>query len=263
MPGRSASRASSFVLATVVVMAIGTADGRPARRRGVRAVGAVATVAVTLVSVTLVAGCTSSSPSAQKRTSLSASSTSATSTPSLTPSITTSTTTATTASTSPKPTSSTSLGGDCAAVLPVVAVDRAVGKTVPGQTAFVINVPDYSIGQVERVNCQYGLVTPKGKTVASAPLVEASVSLYDTSAHAATRVAATQETWREHQAIPHAVTVAGHRGVVLVGYGPPLLVLGVGARTLAISAATTLVPAARTDAVLVALAASALRGAGG
>jgi hypothetical protein len=148
-------------------------------------------------------------------------------------------------------------------VLPLLTVDRAVGKTVPGRTSFIVNVPDYTIGQVERINCQYGLVTPKGKTAPTAPLVEASVSLYDTNAHANARVAATKETWREHGATPHAVTVSGHPAVVLTGYGSPLLVLGVGARTVALSVSATLVPAARSDAVMVSLAASALHGAGG
>lgn len=145
----------------------------------------------------------------------------------------------------------------------MLTVDRAVGKTVPGKTAFIVNVPDYTIGQVERINCQYGLVTPAGKTAPAAALVEASVSLYDTNAHANARVAATKEAWREHGATPHAVTVAGHPAVVLTGYGSPLLVLGVGARTVALSVAAKLVPAARRDAVLVSLGASALHGAGG
>ena len=166
-------------------------------------------------------------------------------------------------STTPHPTSSTSLGGDCTSVLPLLTVDRLVGKTVVGKTAFVINIPNYALGQVERVNCQYGLVIPKGKKVASAPQVEVSVSLYDTNAHAAARVAATKETWLEGGAVPHAVTVHGHPGVVLVGFGSPLLVLGAGARTVAVSISPTLVTAAKRDAVMTALAGGALSGAGG
>ena len=148
-------------------------------------------------------------------------------------------------------------------MLPVISVDHAVGKTVAGTTAFVVDAPDYAVGQVQRVNCQYGLVTPKGKKTPSAPQVEVSASLYDTTAHATARVAATQETWREHGALPHSVTVRGHPGTVLIGYGSPLLVLGVGARTVAVSIAPTLVTAARRDVVLIALAAGALSGAGG
>ncbi len=223
---------------------------------------AAAVLAAALTVLLGLTACTgdSASPSSQtSSTTGSASSASATTTATA-PS---STATTTAKPTTPKPTSSTSLGGDCPAVLPVLTVDKAVGKTVPGRTSFIVNVPDYTIGQVERINCQYGLVTPAGKTTPGAPLVEASVSLYDTNAHASARVAATTETWREHGAIPHAVTVAGHPAVVLVGYGVPLLVLGVGARTLALGVSATLVPAARRDAVMVSLAASALHGAGG
>ena len=208
----------------------------------------------------LLAACTGNS--AKSKADLTPS-TPSTSISSATPSTPPSTSATTKPSTTPRPTSSTSLGGDCTSVLPVLSVDRAVGKTVAGQTAFVVDAPNYAIGQVERVNCQYGLTTPKGKKTTSTPLVEVSVSLYDTSAHASARVAATKETWREGGAVPHPVTVAGHPGVVLIGHGSPLLVLGVGARTVAVSIAATLVTAARRDAVLTALAGGALRGAGG
>ena len=148
-------------------------------------------------------------------------------------------------------------------MLPLLTVDKVVGKPVPGKTQFVIDAPDATIGQVERINCQYGLVVPKGKKVPGPPQVEVSVSLYDTNAHAAARVAATKETWREHGAVPQTVTVRGRAGVVLIGYGPPLLVLGAGGRTVAVTVAAALVPAARRNVVMVALASSALSGAGG
>lgn len=218
--------------------------------------------AVALTLMLGLAACTSNAGSSAKKTP-SASLAGPSTTSAATPSSPASTSTTTTKPTRPKPTSSTSLGGDCPTVLPLVTVDRAVGKAVPGKTSFIVDLPAYPIGQVERINCQYGLVTPKGTTTPSAPLVEASVSLYDTTAHANARVRATRETWREHGASPHAVTVAGRPAVVLIGYGSPLLVLGVGSRTVALSVAPTLVPAARRDAVLTALAASALHGAGG
>ena len=208
------------------------------------------------------AACTGNSASSGSTTSSTAGSTSSVTT-SATVASSASTATTTAKPTTPNPTSSTTLGGDCAAVLPLLTVDRLVGKTVAGRTEFIVNLPDHTIGQVERINCLYGLVVPPGKTTYAAPLVDAIVSLYDSSAHANARVAATKETWREHGAAPHAVTVAGHPAVVLLGYGSPLLVLGVGARTLALSVSATLVPSARRDAVMVSLAASALHGAGG
>ena len=67
-------------------------------------------------------------------------------------------------------------------------------------------------------------------------------------------MAATKETWLEGGAVPHTVTVHGHPGVVLIGFGSPLLVLGVGARTVAVTVSPALVTAARRDAVMTALA---------
>ena len=227
--------------------------------------GRAAGIAALLILLLGLTACTSHAASANKTTP-STTGSGASATGSATGSATSTTTTRSTSATptTPKPTSSTTLGGDCPAVLPVVTVDRVVGKPVPGKTSFIVNLPDYPIGQVQRINCQYGLATPAGKTTPpSAPLVEASVSLYNTAAHATARVAATRETWREHGASPRAVTVAGHPAVVLTGYGSPLLVLGVGARTVALSVAATLVPATRLDAVLTSLAASALHNAGG
>ena len=163
----------------------------------------------------------------------------------------------------PKPTSSQTLGGDCSSILPVTAVDKAVGAAVPGKTAFIVNQPDPTIDQVERVNCRYGLVDPpKGKKAGPAP-VEVSVSLYASSASAAKRIDATEEEWRQNSAHPHTVQVAGHNGTVLLGYGDPLLVLAVGPRTVAASIAPTVTKPANVDAVLAGLAAAALRGAGG
>jgi hypothetical protein len=237
-------------------MGIGGFDESNPRRFGGLLAAALA------LSLGLVA-CTGGSASPNSNTTSTAGSTASLSTTLASSSASESTPTASLTPTTPNPTSSTTLGGDCATVLPVLAVDRLVGKTVPGRTELVVNLPDHTIGQVERISCLYGLLLPKGKTTYAAPLVEAIVSLYDTTAHANARVAATKETWREHGATPHAVTVAGHPAVVLTGFGSPLLVLGAGARTVALSMSATLVPAARRDAVMVSLAASALHGAGG
>ena len=240
-----------------------TPSGREFIGRGRALIGLLVLLALASVAVT---ACSGDSTSANKTSALSGSSSvEVTSTPVGTATTSASARPSTTKATptTPKPTSTTTLGGDCSSVLPLLDVDKAVAKTVPGKTAFIVNVPDYSIFQVERVNCQYGLVTAKGKTTPAAPLVEASVSLYNTNAHATARVDATIETWREHSAVPHKVTVAGHPGVVLTGYGTPLLVLGVGPRTFAIGISSALVAAARQDAVLVELATSALHGSGG
>lgn len=148
-------------------------------------------------------------------------------------------------------------------MLPQSAVDQAVGRLVLGQTSFIVNIPDATIGQVERIDCQYGLAAAKkGKKAAPAP-IEVSVSLYASSALAAKRIAATEEEWRQNGAIPHAVKVGTHPGIVLTGNGNPLLIVADGPRTVAADIVPSVVKANKIDSVLAALAASALRGAGG
>ena len=142
-------------------------------------------------------------------------------------------------------------------------MDKAVGTPVPGKTAFIVNLPDATIGQVERVNCRYGLAAAAPGKKAPNALVEVSVSLYESRSAAAKRISATEEEWRQNSASPHTVQVAGHPATVLTGYGDPLLVVAAGPRTVAASIDPSVAKPAARDRVLVALAAAALRGAGG
>lgn len=164
---------------------------------------------------------------------------------------------------SAKPTSSTTLGGDCFSILPVTAVDRAVGAPVLGKTAFIVNEPDASVGQVERVNCRYGLRPAAAGKKAPPARVEVSVSLYASNSLAIKRIDATEEEWRQNGATPHAVKVARSGGIVLTGFGNPLLVVAAGPRTVAVNIAPDVTKTANQDKVLTALAAAALSGAGG
>lgn len=167
------------------------------------------------------------------------------------------------ASSSPRPTPTTSLRGTCDSVLPSIAVDQAVGVTIVGRTAFIVNEPDRKAGQVRRLNCRYGIAAVRAGSKQTDTKVEVSISLYATDAQAASRVSGTEQEWRGQGAVPHAVRVAGHAATILTGYGKPLLVVADGPRTVAVTLASTVVSAARLDAALTAVAASALRGSGG
>jgi hypothetical protein len=163
----------------------------------------------------------------------------------------------------PLPTSTTTLGGTCDSVLPINAVDQAVGGPIVGTTSFIVNQPDSKIGQVERLNCRYGIAAVAEGSTQTDTKVEVSVSLYATDKEADGRVDDTVSEWRGQGAAPHAVQVAGKTGTILTGYGKPLLVLSAGPRTVAVTITPTVVDLANLDTALIALAASALRGAGG
>jgi hypothetical protein len=148
-------------------------------------------------------------------------------------------------------------------VLPIGAVDSAVGVPIVGKTAFVVNKPDATVGQVERINCQYGIAALKAGSKLTDTKVEVSISLYSTDQQATDRVASTESAWRDQGAVPHGVSVVGHSATILTGYGKPLLVLAAGPRTVAVTISATVLPAAKLDAALAGVAAKALLGAGG
>ena len=155
------------------------------------------------------------------------------------------------------------MGGTCDTILPLSAAETVLGTTVAGKTAFVVNAPEYSVGQVERVNCRYGIEAPAAGSTQDQVKLEVSISLYATDKQAVERVNATSDEWRGQGAQPQTVQVDGHPATILTGYGQPLLVLASGPRTVAVTVVDTLVPAANLSAALTGLAARALSGAGG
>ncbi len=219
----------------------------------------------TTVAVLLAAGLTCAACSSGSSTASHAPTTASASTPvSISPTTSASVVpTSATPTASPSPTSSTTLGGACDTVLPVTAVDAAVGTPVAGKAVFIINQPDSAAGQVERINCQYGVAPVKKGSKTTAAKVEVSVSLYASDAEAAARVSSTLEQWRQNGATPHAVSVGGHPATVLTGYQSPLLVVGSGPRTVAVTMVATLVAGAKLDSVMAGIAAAALSGSGG
>lgn len=208
--------------------------------------------AVLLIGGLVLTGCTKATP----RAAVSSTHASTSSAPS-------SSTAPTSASARPTPTRSVaaSFGATCDDLLPVTAVDEALGRPVIGKVAFVVGVPEPSIGRLARLNCRYGLAAAvKGKP-APTPKIEIGVSLYNSTARAASRVQATVEDYLSHGARAAQVTVDQYPGTVLTGYGNPTIVTAAGPRTVAVTGATVSVgrspAAALTSVAALALTATA------
>jgi hypothetical protein len=149
------------------------------------------------------------------------------------------------------------LPGGCEKVLPTGAVIDALGRKVAGRTAFVIGVPDPTIGRVGYINCRYGVA----KQSAASPKIEIGVSLYRTAKKAAARLQPTIHDYTQHAAKAAKATVAGYPATVLTGgvgtgYGPTV-VLALGQRTIAVSLRLDAFSASTVDHALIALAALA------
>jgi len=162
----------------------------------------------------------------------------------------------TSASTKPTTTAKPSLGGQCDDLLPVTTIDTAIGLPVIGKTSFIIGIPEPNIGRLVRLFCRYGISAPaRGKPAVAK--VEISLSLYDTSAQAASRVRSTIEDYRSHGATPRDSVVGTYPATILVGYGNPTLVASAGPRTVAVTIDPKLIATGR-DVSLVAVAKAAL-----
>ncbi len=107
----------------------------------------------------------------------------------------------------PTATAAPTLGGECADLLPVSAVEDALGRPVFGQTAFVRGVAEADIGRLTYLNCRYGLAAPVRGKPAPQPQLEVGISLYNSSAQASKRVQGTVEDFRDARGAP-----AGRRG---------------------------------------------------
>jgi hypothetical protein len=149
------------------------------------------------------------------------------------------------------------LPGGCEKLLPTGAVIDALGRKVGGRTAFVVGVPDPTIGRVGYINCRYGV--PKQQ--AASPKIEIGVSLYKTAKKAAARLQPTIDDYTQHAAKAAKATVAGYPATVLTGgagtgYGPTV-VLALGQRTIAVSLSPHASAATTVHRDLIALAALA------
>jgi hypothetical protein len=215
----------------------------------------LAAVGVAAVSA---AGCSSdsSSPAATRTVTVTASASSAAAS-------------ASSSSATPTPTVSlvTKIDGTCESLLSLYDVGQAAGRQLGGTTAFIVGLPDKSIGRLGYLNCRYGI--PSGATGAAAvPQVEIGVSLYDTPARAERRASSTAADYVANGAKPTQLTVAGHPGVMLAGgrgtgYTVPLLVAATGQRTVAVSVALAGASTAQQARIASAIASLALTRTGG
>jgi hypothetical protein len=161
------------------------------------------------------------------------------------------------ASATPSSTEPASLGGRCDTLLPVSAVDDALGRPVIGKTSDILGVAEPNIGRLTYLNCRYGIgATVKGKPV-PAPQVEIGISLYKSVAQAAQRVQGTVEDYRSHGSTQQAAAAGTYPGTVLIGYGAPTIVVAAGPRTVAVTVLASLIAGTPTTS-LVALAKAAL-----
>jgi hypothetical protein len=145
------------------------------------------------------------------------------------------------------------LPGPCDTLLPLAAVDNALNRSLKGKTAFIVGTPEKDIKRLAYINCRYGVTSAKGT-----PPVEIGVSLYQSAAAAQARIQATVDDYVNNGAHDSTTRVAGHAAHLLTGgRGPgltaPTLVLADGQRTVAVSVAKPIPPAAQRKA-LVALA---------
>ena len=153
-------------------------------------------------------------------------------------------TTATTRSPSPTGSPSPTVTGftsTCDDALSVTAVSTAAGQPIIGRTAFVVGQADPSIGRLAYLNCRYGLptTTPAAGAPEPQPGVEIGVSLYATAKQAADRVEGTVADYQNSGSRAESVRVGTVNGTVLVGGGPPTLVVAQDTRTVAVSISRT------------------------
>lgn len=158
------------------------------------------------------------------------------------------------------PTARTTLNGTCETRMPVSAVMAALGRSVAGETSFVVGTAEPDIGRIGYLNCRYGLPTA-GDT---APTIEIGVSLYTSPDKAQDRIPATVDDYRAHGAQTSDATVAGHDATILTGatgsgYTAPTIVLAADQRTVAVSIAASATTAATRTADLTRLAEFALQ----
>ena len=166
----------------------------------------------------------------------------------------------------PTPTRLTHLPGTCDDLLPAAAVDNALGRSLGGQTAFVVGLPEKDIGRLGYLNCQYGLPPRSASAGTAVAKAEIGVSLYKDSQSAAARIPATVDDYVAHGASSSTARVDGQQATILTGgtgadYADPTIVVASGQRTVAVSMHEK--AGARANKDLAALANLALTQTGG
>jgi len=161
----------------------------------------------------------------------------------------------------------TRLAGTCDTLLPMSAVENAIGRLPPGKTAFVVGVPEKDIGRLAYLNCRYSMPARSAGAPVTAG-IEIGISLYGSASQAQHRLAGTITDYVGHGATRSSLTIAGHDAALLLGattpgYDIPLLVVASGQRSVAVSIMSTIAPGASRRRVMSELAAVALARTGG
>jgi hypothetical protein len=156
---------------------------------------------------------------------------------------------------------------DCPHLLPLGAVQQAVGKPLFGQVTYLRAAPVPKSGRTGRVTCGYGTAsgppaagtasstaTPSGSpSPAAKPLIEASYITYVDATTAKDRVALTVQTDGASSTVTK-VDVNGNQAAVLTGPQWSELLMSDGARTIVVVAQPSILPAPKAAAALIAMA---------
>ena len=147
----------------------------------------------------------------------------------------------------------------CSALLSIEAIDAGLGVRIPGNTQYVVGVPEPDIGRTGRVSCSYGVIPNPDGTFAP-PLVQASVFTYDSVESALDRidtvVGQAQDAGNRTQEAP----VGSYEGFVIVSISDATLVVAVDKRNYSITLAPGLVTDDLLSQALADLAESAING---
>jgi hypothetical protein len=158
------------------------------------------------------------------------------------------------------PTKPASFNGTCVDLLPVTTLDDAIGRPIIGRTNFIVGVAEPNIGRLAYLNCKYGVSTAKVKTkMVTTTKLEIGISLYKTGDQAISRVTGTVQDYRGNGATSSDTAVGEYSGTILLGYGDPTLVVAAGPRTVAVTIASSFVPAAARNKALIDAANIALK----
>jgi len=141
------------------------------------------------------------------------------------------------------------LPDSCSQILPIVDLDQALGIPLVGRTAYIRGVAEPKIKRLGRVTCRYGLRRLPGNKTTPARL-EVGISVYADAGWATKRIESTVTASRSEGAAPKQVQVSGRPATVLLGAGPPLIVLALDTRTIAISFGNLLVRGDPTRALV-------------
>jgi hypothetical protein len=156
------------------------------------------------------------------------------------------------------------LPAGCSQLLPLQAVQDALGVGVVGKVTYLKAAPVPQSGRTGRVTCGYGApggtgsASPSGAAPSGAPLVQVSYITYTDAATAAGRVTLTVQHDGQSATISKA-TVDGAPAWVLVGKVWDELVMADGARTIVVEVSPSILSPEKAPVALTAMATTMLK----